>query len=433
MIDLTKTLMDEWKSRKLPDAIERDVRIESYASMKPKKIIVITGFRRVGKTYLMLSMARKILQKNSREEVVYINLEDERIPTKTDFLTSLLPEIKQLCSHKLKFLLLDELQNIPQWSKWLRRVYDTEDITIFVTGSSSKMSGREIPTELRGRFLEVRLMPLSFREFLRFKGLIFQPSEILTSEEQTMIKKQLNEYLNFGGMPEVTLASEDKKLEILHSYYDTVIRRDIIERFKVKNEESLKTLLRLLLNTTSYSISKMYNTLKSLNFEVGKGTIQRYLEYAKDSYFIHNTPMFSFNMKDQMQYARKLYLADTGFITALSSKFSKNTGRKYENLIFLELKRRAGPDTEICYWKSNQGDEADFALLEKGKVTQIIQSCYDIDDYDTRKRELRALTKASSALKCNKLLVITEEKEGKEAVKGKKINYAPLWKWLMEK
>ena len=334
----------------------------------------------------------------------------------------------------MEFLFLDEVHNIPEWSRWLRRIHDTEKIRIFVTGSSSKMSSREIPTELRGRFIEVKVFPLSFKEYLRFKNINVDLKIVDQSEnEKAKIIKAFNEYLEVGGMPEVVLADEARKIDIIHNYYNTVIRRDIIERFKIRNEESLKALLNLLLNSTSYSISKLYNTLKSLNFEVGKGTVQSYLSYIENSYFLYALPLFSFKIKDQLQYPRKIYFADNGFITALSSKFSKNLGRLYENLIFLELNRRLAisPKQEIFYWRNQQKEEVDFVVKDSLKVRQLIQACYDITDYDTKKRELKALLKASKELKCNNLLVITEDKEGWEKVEGKKINYSPLWKWLV--
>lgn len=434
MIDLIRTIFNEWKEKKFPEIIKRKIDLIDYAFIKPKKIIVITGFRRTGKTYLIFDLIKTLLEKKSEEEIVYVNFEDERIPLKTEFLTSLIPSIKQLSKNTIKFLFLDEIQNMPHWSKWLRRIYDNEDITIFVTGSSSKMSSREIPTELRGRFLEITLFPLSFKEFLIFKNIHIDTRKTdHTKNDEIMLMRSLEEYLNFGSMPEVVLANEGRKLELIHNYYNTVIRRDIIERFNIKNEESLKALLKLLLNSTSYSISKMYNTLKSLNFEIGKGTIQNYLRYIEDSYFMFSVPLFSFKMKDQLQYARKVYFIDVGFVNILSTKLSKNKGKNYENVVFLELKRRQikKPGLEIYYWKSQQG-EVDFVIKEGLKVKQLIQVCYDITDYDTKKREIRALLKASKELKCKNLLVITEDKEGEEIIKNKKIKYIPLWKWLLE-
>jgi predicted AAA+ superfamily ATPase len=293
--------------------------------MKPRKIIAVTGFRRVGKTYLLLQLISKTLKDQNKEQEVYINFDDERIPEKTEFLTELLPTIKQTFKKETQHIFLDEIQNMPNWSKWLRRIYDTENFGIFVTGSSSKVSSREIPTELRGRCLEIKVFPLSFREFLRFKNMKIDPSVLQYSEnEKTKVTRALDEYLRFGGMPEVVLSDEERKSEILQQYYGTVVRRDIVERFNVKNEEGLKAMMRLLLNSTQYSISRLYDTLKSLNYEIGKTTLLHYIQYVESSYFTHSLPIFSYKIKDHLQYPRKIYFIDNGFISSLSTRHSKD-------------------------------------------------------------------------------------------------------------
>jgi predicted AAA+ superfamily ATPase len=432
MKEIIKTILREWEERKLPTVIQREIQLFDYLKIKPQKIIVVTGFRRIGKTYLVFQLIKKLLTGKSREEIIYINFEDERIPLKTDFLTELIPLIKQTFSKSIEFLFLDEIQNIPNWSKWVRRVYDNEKIKIFVTGSSSKMSSREIPTELRGRFLEVKVFPLSFKDFLKFRNITINLKVINYSEdEKGKLINSLNEYLKYGGMPEIVLSDEDKKFEIIHQYYRTVIGRDIIERYKIKNEEGLKALLRLLLNSNYYSISKLYNTLKSLNYEIGKTTLQHYIEYIENSYFMFSLPIFSLKIKDQLQYPRKNYFIDNAFISALSTKFSKNFGRLYENLIFVELKRRSNSETEIFYWRDKTGKEVDFIVKEGLRIKQLIQVCYNVEDYDTKKREIKSLLKASRELKCSDLIIITESKDGEEKIKNKKIRYIPLWKWLL--
>lgn len=433
MIDLYRTLIHEWKYRKLPEVIGRNASLLDYYDLKPRKIVVITGFRRTGKTYLLFHFIKGLLKKNDKGRVVYINFEDERIPLKTEFLTDLIPAIKQIYGD-VRFLLLDEVHNMPNWSKWLRRVHDTENIRFFVTGSSSKMSSKEIPTELRGRFLEVRISALSFKEFLRFKDIAFNPKTgEYSADEKAGLKRMLEEYLEYGGLPEVILASDDKKTEILRGYYNTVIRQDIIERFRIKSEENLKALLRLLLNSTHYTISKLYNSMKSLNYGIGKSTIQTFLNHIETAYFMYSIPILSPKVKNQLQCPRKVYFIDTGFISHLSTKFSKNLGRLYENVVFLELKRMQANDSnlDIFYWKNLQHEEVDFVIKNGLRIKQLIQVCYDIADYDTKKRELRSLIKGSKELKCKKLMVITEDKEGEETIENIKVKYIPLWKWLL--
>ena len=231
-------------------------------------------------------------------------------------------------------------------------------------------------------------------------------------------------------MPEIVLLPEERKNETLQQYYRTTIRRDVIERFKIKNEESLKAMLKLLLNSTSYSISKLYNILKTQSFKVGKTTLQNYLSFIESSYFTESVPIFSYKVKDQMQYARKVYFIDNGFINALSTKLSRNLGRLYENLVFRELKRKAKDETEIFYWKNSNGKEVDFVIKQGIRVTKLIQVCYDIRDYDTRKREIGSLLRASKEFNVRDLLIITDDYEGEEKVKGMGIKFMPLWKWL---
>jgi len=434
MEEIIKTILYSWAEKKLPKVVARETDLENYLDMKPRKIVAVTGFRRVGKTYLLYQLLNKLLKEGDREQIVYINFDDERIPENTGFLTALLPTVKQSFDRPLKYLFLDEIQDMPGWSKWLRRIYDNEEIDIFITGSSSKVSSREIPTELRGRSLEVKVFPLSFKEFLLFKNISIDPKRVPYSEnEKAKMMRALNDYLMYGGLPEVVLADEDKRFEILQQYYSTVVRRDIVERFKVKNEEGLKAMLRLLLNSTSYSISKLYNTLKSLNYKIGKTTLLHYLSYVESSYFIHSLPIFSPKIKEQLQYPRKVYFIDNGFISSLSTKFSKNLGRLYENLVAVELLRRHSKgDADLYYWKDSRGKEVDFVVKHDFKVKQLIQVCYDIEDYDTRKREIKALLRASEELKCKNLLVITSNYDVEEEIKGRKIVYIPLWKWLLE-
>ncbi|MBI3588779.1 ATP-binding protein [Candidatus Micrarchaeota archaeon] len=436
MNEIHRVLLAEWLARGLPSVKPRRTRLETYANLKVRKAIAVTGFRRVGKTFLILGLAERLLRGKNRKQVVYLNLEDERIPLTTEFLTDLLPAIKEYYGATPQFLLLDEIQNVPGWSKWARRIHDSGETKLFLTGSSSKMSSKEIPTELRGRFLEVNLFPLSFREFLEFKGLSFDASLAgISASDKAGLLNALQEYVTHGGLPEIVLGGEDKRGETINSYYQTVVRRDIIERNKVKNEEALKALLQLLLNSTQYSISKLYDTLKSAGHAVGKTTLQHYLSYIEGAYFAFPTRIFSYKAKDRLAHPRKIYFIDNSFINRFSTKFSQNNGRLYENLAAVKLKTRLGPTRELCYWKSNDA-EVDFVVEDNGKAKQLIQVCYDVSEPAAKKREARALLQASKELECNDLTVITKNFEKTEEFTWFKttrtITYTPLWKWLLQ-
>ena len=420
MKETIRTILYSWMERELPKVIPRDVSIESYINMVPRKIVAITGFRRVGKTYLIYDVIKKLQEE--RNDIVYINFDDERIPERTEFLTDLIPAMIELFGKLPKYLFLDEIQNMPGWSKWVRRIHDTEDMRIILTGSSSKLSSRELPTELRGRGIEIPLFPLSFQEFLRFRDANINMDLVsYTSKEKSRLLSLLMEYLEYGGMPEIVLAEKARRLDILQEYYRTVLMRDVVERYGVKNEQSLKAMVRLLLNSTSYSISKLYNTLKSLNYHVGKSTLLNYVSYIESSYFIYSVPIFSYKIKEQLQYPRKVYFIDNGFLKALSTKFSKDMGRFMENLVAVELLRR---ESELYYWKN--GGEVDFVIKEGEKVRELIQVTYASGKDEIERRELRALDKAGEELGCRNKTVITwdYEEEGE-------VQYIPLWKWLL--
>ena len=423
---LIRTILNEWQERDFPEMRSRVFEIGKYFSFKINKIIILSGFRRVGKTYLLLNEIKKLLSNYSRKEVIYINFEDERIPLKSEFLSELFPEIVKLNGEIPKFLFLDEIQNFPDWSKWLRRVYDLYPKTkFFVTGSSSKMSFSKIPTELRGRYLLNKIFPLSFEEFLSFKGFDRK------SNENKLINL-FEEYLVYGGLPEIVLSEKNEKLEIVKSYYSSVVNRDLIETYSIRNKESMKAILNLLLDSTSYSYNKLYNSLKSLQYEIGKNTLIEYLNFIEDSFFMFSVPIFSYKIKDRMQYPKKNYFIDNIFLSKISNNFSNNYGRLYENLVAIGLFKK---DEEFFYWRNKKNEEVDFVVKKGKKIETLIQVCYDIKNPETFDREIKSLLKASKDLNCKNLMIINQNKEEileKEWFGIKcRIKFVPLWKWLL--
>jgi hypothetical protein len=409
MNTILRTLLLEWKDRTLPSLVIRDHQIDVSAQPGTNNATVITGFRRIGKTYMMFEAIERLLKTNPREDVIYLNFEDERLisPT-TDLLTDLIPEIQSVFGKKPKYLFLDELQLIPNWSKWVRRILDSESIQLFITGSSSKMSSNELPTELRGRAWEIKAHPLTFPEFLRFKKLTID-SEKLTfvQDEMARFNFLFDEYLTFGALPAVVLTSQEKKQELLQSYFQTVVQRDIAERHKIDNDIALRILLKLLINASYITISKLYNSLKSMSVAVGKSTVDTYLSYIESSYFMKELAIYSPAIINQLQYPRKVYFIDTGFMTALSTKFSKNMGRLFENFVYQTLIQE---NEAIYYYKDDKDNEVDFAIRNEGKTTALYQVCFDLIDEETRDREIKSLLKAEKTLHCSNLNLIYVQK-----------------------
>jgi predicted AAA+ superfamily ATPase len=419
-----KKLVKEWEERKLPEIIPREKDPIKLISWKVFKAIPIVGFRRTGKTFLLLSVAKKL----GKENTIYIDFEDERIPQKTEILTNFSEIIKEMYGRRKLVLLLDEIQNIPNWSRWVRRMLDSFNYQIILSGSSSKLSSKEIPTELRGRCISLEIYPLSFSEFLKFKN---EDIEKLTDALKLNL---LREYINFGGLPEIVLSEEAKKYLLIEEYFKTFLVRDIFERYKIRNKELMRELIRLLLNSSYVTITKMFNTLKSISHKVGKETLANYFYYLRTSLFVDFLEIISPKIKNSLKAPRKVMFIDNFFLRRFSSKFSENIGRLMENCVFVQLKRKASENQllEIFYWKDYQQNEVDFVIKEGLEVKQLIQVTYASSKDEIEKREIKALLKASELLKCKDLLCITWDYEDEIKIKNKKIAFKPLWKWLLE-
>lgn len=401
MNNILETILNEWQVFPISKVIPRDFSLNFAGFGKARQIFVITGLRRCGKTFCLYQAINGLLKDHNRREVVYLNFEDERIPLETKILTDLIPAVKRLYGRKPSYLFLDEIQNIPLWSKWLRRIYDTEkNIWLIVTGSSSKISSREIPTELRGRALEEEVYPLSFAEFNRF-----------CPDRQD----NFQDYLVFGGLPDVVLAQEGEKRNLTQAIMDTIVQQDIVNRYQISNEPALKNTLRLLTNSTMITVSKLYNSLKSIGTKIGKTSLNELISYFESSYFLKQLYIYSPSVRAKLQYPRKTYFIDNGFLTAMSVRFGPNWGRLWENLVYWQLYKKHGDN--LHYYRDERG-EVDFCVLENGKAVSLYQVCYDPFDFDTRDREVHTLRRVGRRLKVSDLNLISGQMREKEEEKG---------------
>lgn len=422
---MIKEIIYEFWEQGIPAVIKRKDKIDSSDLIND-----IIGVRRCGKTYLMFFKIRELLKTVDKRAIIYINFENRKLfPLKQDYFNEI---IEFIYSEKLLeigkiYLFLDEVQRIEGWEKFVRSIYDEfkGKIKIFVSGSNSTLLSKEYGTLLTGRHLTTMLMPLTFTEFLVFKG--HDAGKTITERERVKIKSYLEEYLKFGGFPEVVL-SENKE-QILNQLFTDVLSRDILSR-AVRKESLLEEFAYYLSANTSslLSFNKMADYFKSRGIKVSVKTLENYFWLIKNSFLFFDSLIFSYKIKSQLQNPRKIYCIDTGLINFIGFKFSSNLGRLYENAVFLQLKKE---NFDIYYWKNPQHEEVDFVVNEHGKVIQLIQACYNIEDAETRKREVRALLKASKELKCNKLTIITKDYEKGERIEGKKILFIPLWKWLL--
>lgn len=415
---ILKNILKENESLTFEELKAREIDIQALLNLKSNKIITFTGFRRAGKTSLM-QLTAKALKGNS---FLFFNFEDERLPESSEVLTQLMVAIEEMYPNRPEVLFLDEIHIMPGWSKFLFRIMKT-GYRIFISGSSSKLGVTEIPTELRGRTLNREIYPLNFREYLGFLNI---STDISFDKQRAVVARYFAQYLDFGGFPELVESSELERREVIQEYYRTLVQRDIIERFNVRNVSLFEATIKLLLNSLSVSISKLTKTLKSMGYDCSKNTIANYITYLGKTYFLHQAFYYSNNVKDQMQYPRKIYFIDTGFIRFLS--LNPDAGRGLENLVAIELRRRG---YDLYYWKNAKGEEVDFLLVKDQSVKELIQVCYSMISLDTREREIKGLIKAMKHFGLEKGVILTVDSE--ETIHEGKftISVIPVMDWLL--
>jgi predicted AAA+ superfamily ATPase len=416
-----KYIIKEFHESARPDFIERQLVIPDTT-----KVISLVGPRRAGKTFYFYQLIHN-LRKNNIDPalILYINFEDDRIlPLQSSDLNEILEAYYELYPEntgKMLYLFFDEIQNVENWEVFIRRIDDTKNAKIYITGSSSKLLSQEIATSLRGRTLSYHMYTLGFEEFLRMKQVILE-KDFEYTEKRYLVKNLFNEYLYSGGYPEVVLESEEMRRDILKNYFELIIYRDIVERFSIRNTTLLKNLLKYLITniSTQFSVSAYYKAVKN-DMAVSKETIIEYLSYLEDINLIYLVPFFSYSLKRQQVNPRKVYCADNGLRNAVSFRFSKDEGRLAENLVFLELKRRG---EDLYYWKSR--GEVDFVFSDdENLITALNVSYTDM----LAERETNSLLefKEEFGTKVKELILLTEDTDKVEGG----IRYVPLWKWML--
>jgi len=427
-----KVVIKEFHDFTLPDLIERDLDINFSILRSPiKKIITIIGPRRAGKTYFLFQTIKKLLAKEVEiTDIIYINFEDERIlPMKPEDLEHILNAYFELYTAKSKpFIFLDEIQNISGWDKFVRRLND-QGLSIILTGSNSRMLGREIATALRGRTLTYEIFPFSFREFLTAKG-IAMGKNVIYGKTRHRINQLYEEYLFSGGYPEITFVEEKAtKGRILQDYFNTIFYRDLVERYRIKNSELLRQWLNTLMMNLSSPISfnKVENDFRSRGMRLSRATLSSYARYVEDIFFGFFVELYSESVRKRQINPKKFYLIDQGIHNYLTLKFTENRGRILENLVFLELRRRG---FHVFYYKTAGGHEVDF-LLTDNRGWKLIQVCHDLSHIETFNREKKALLSGLQELGLETGIILTQHEKREEKIKDYTIKIMPVWEWLL--
>lgn len=385
-----------------------------------KEVVDIVGPRRSGKSSVMKLLIQKLKTKGN---CLYINFEDPYFleHNTPSVIEELIEAYKAYFQNSLSYIFFDEIQNIAFWEKAVRKLRDAKQYKIFLSGSSAKLLSSEFASLLTGRHISYQLLPLSFQEYLLFRG-ISLPDKTAMLLQDTVLQKHLEEYLYIGGFPAVVMSSNQ---ELLKQYYIDIVQRDIVGRYEVRQSGILEKMGVYLITNAAKIVS--LSSLQKL-YEISYELASTYMGYFKEAFLLFELSQFSYSLKTQQKALKKIYPIDTGLANTISFRFSQERGRMLETTIFLELQRRK---QETYYYKTDTGREVDFFV--KGRETnQLIQVAWDMSDEKTKQREIASLLEAMDEQKLSRAIILTFNTEEHISLNKKNILMQPAYQWLLQ-
>ncbi len=433
MQDRIDALVAEFDPTLLPKGTPREVGLPALAG----KADALMGMRRSGKTWRMFQeIAERLAAGVSPGQLLYLNFEDERLPSMRG------EDLHRFVdAHRRRHpgdigrplhLYLDEVQNVPGWELFVRRVLDKHGTRVVVSGSSAQLFSREIATSLRGRSLATEVAPFSFREALAHAGEPIPEIWPAPPDRQVQLRLLFDAYLRVGGFPEVQSVDERLRVRVLQDYVDLVVLRDVIDRHGITNVEALRYLVRRLLAAPAgrFSLNRIYNDLKSQGRRVSKDTLYAALAHIEDAFLVFALPIDDRSEAVRTANPRKAYPVDAGLAVAHSFSAARDTGHLLETVVYLELRRRG---FTCGYVKTRSGFEVDFGARRRGLGGErLIQVCADISDPTTRTRETRALNQAMAERGLTDALLLTLDETDALTLDAGTVRVMPTWRWLLE-
>lgn len=417
----------------LPELTRRDARVPAM----PGKAMVVIGMRRSGKTsFLHQQRSDLIAAGRSPQRLVYFNFEDERLAGLEASRLGLIPETHLRLfpdpSPEPVTFFLDEIQIVPGWETFARRMLDEGGHELYLSGSSAKLLSREIATAMRGRGWEIVIHPFSFREWLRHHGHeIPEDAGQLTSRKAVRVDAQFAEWLTAGGFPEVQGLGAVERRQLLQGYVDVLLLRDVIERHGVGNVTALRWMVRRLLGNPGglFSITKFETDLKSQGIAAGRETLYELLDHLEDAFLLKAIPVATDSEKRRQVNPRKIYPADPALGPVFDRSPKANTGHALEVAVHGELRRRGA---EVAYVKTADGLEVDFLSRGSDGAQSLIQVCADADDSGTLDREVRAMQAAAKEHRVERQLILTAASRLPFPEVPDPIEILPAWQWMLE-
>lgn len=422
-------ILDEFYEFTLPDLIQR----RTEFPFLPRKATVIIGMRRTGKTWFCYQKMKDLLKRGlPLNRILYLNFDDDRLYgfTVSDFQSILdvyyarFPENKgETC-----YFFFDEIQEIEHWELFIRRVLDKENVQIAITGSSSKLLGTEIATSLRGRTLIREIFPFSFGEYLQASGIFPEPPSSFGPSVAAKLRHAMRNFFESGGFPETIGRSPFERQTLLQGYVDSVLFRDIVERYRIRNIPLLRRLIQEILHNPGqkFSVTKFYNTMKTLGIACDKNAIYSYISHLSDAFLFYQVELHHKSERIRRVNPAKIYTVDPGILYTALTGGGDNNGPIFENIVFNALRRSA---KSIEYLQPSESGEVDFLVTDHSNRPRLVQAAWNLSNRNTFEREINSLLASGTAMKISDMTVVTWDEE-RQLENG--IRILPIWKFLLQ-
>jgi predicted AAA+ superfamily ATPase len=425
--------IEDFRELGLPHYVPRDGDVH----LVKNTVSTVIGARRAGKSYRVLQVADEMIKTGAIQSIRHVCALDFDNPilsamkgSDVRLIATTFLKITPECNLNTPILFIfDEIHKIPGWEEAVIDLSRNTNWRVIVTGSSSKLMRDDISTELRGKALSSTVYPLSFGEFLRFKG--FQDS-VTSTKGQAEVARYFDEYLKWGGYPAMPELEEFSREALLREYFDTMILKDIIQRFNVNKPRLCIQMYNYLLSNISKAatLQSVYDYLKNSGLSTSRDAIRDYIHWAGDAWFLFMVPIFSDSHKEQERNYKKVYAIDWALAMQNSLVWDGSYSRAFENMIFLHLIRKF---SRVRYYLTKtKRQEVDFVVLDnKGKTVLAAQVCLDISRSDTLERELEPLIATAKYFKIKENIIVTVNQERSLKKDGVSIKVVPAWKWLL--
>lgn len=401
---------EKWVSRKEEQLFE----------FKSSLAQVVIGVRRSGKS----TLCHKVLLQR-KANYGYVNFDDDRlVDLKTADLNTILSSVYQIYGTDIEYIFLDEVQNVEGWHLFVNRLLRT-DLHIVVTGSNARLLSGELATHLTGRYNEIHLFPFSFKEYCYFHNI---DTKSITTKADAERKRAFTQYISIGGFPEIQNICN--KRGYVQSLLEAIVSKDIQQRFNVRNIDALRKIANHLINNACQEVN--YDDMAQF-LSISDQTVKKYVEYLRQAFLVQLLTKHSYKSKERFRNS-KAYIIDPGLQNNRDNSFAgENIGWRLENIVYIELLRRCSKEfLDVYYYKSTpRSPEVDFVICNQNKAEELIQVAYDIDNGKTFERETKSLLKASDALHCDNMTLITFSPTRNITIDGKTIHIYSAIDWLL--